>query len=55
MNKGQDKTEKIMNPYPSDEVYEIDGITIRLYYAKESNPTIMEKLEKLLWENMLAR
>ena len=55
MNEGQDKTEKMMTPCPSDEVYEIDGITIRLHYAKESNPTIMEKLEKLLWENMLAR
>ena len=55
MNEGQDKTEKMMTPCPSDEVYEIDGITVRLHYAKEGNPTIMEELEKLLWENMLAR
>ena len=34
-----------------DEEYVIDGVKVRLHYAKNSNPGIMELIEKLLWEN----
>ena len=55
MEKSENTRHKGSTHLPHDEVYVIDGVKVHLHYAKESDPVIMERLEKLLWENSITR
>ena len=38
-----------------DELFTIDGITVRVHFSTEQLPNVMEKIEALLFENLCAK